>query len=125
MSLDVNFNESLTNDIVSFEQLGPEVPFTTPCWDLIINSFDISLFLWIWTHPLLQIEVWVNLNNRMANSVNPDETACYEPSHLDLHCLQSYFKGLDKIGYQVNSFLISSQKHMLLVLIRSALPRRF
>ena len=24
VSLDVNFNESLTNDIVSFEQLGPE-----------------------------------------------------------------------------------------------------
>ena len=25
VSLDVNFNESLTNDIVSFEQLGPGV----------------------------------------------------------------------------------------------------
>ena len=25
VSLDVNFNESLTNDIVSFEQLGPEL----------------------------------------------------------------------------------------------------
>ena len=25
VSLDVNFNQSLTNDIVSFEQLGPEV----------------------------------------------------------------------------------------------------
>ena len=25
VSLDVNFNESLTNDIVSFEQLGPVV----------------------------------------------------------------------------------------------------
>ena len=24
VSLDLNFNESLTNDIVSFEQLGPE-----------------------------------------------------------------------------------------------------
>ena len=24
VSLDVNFNESLTNDVVSFEQLGPE-----------------------------------------------------------------------------------------------------
>ena len=24
VSLDVNFNESLTNDIISFEQLGPE-----------------------------------------------------------------------------------------------------
>ena len=26
VSLDVNFNESLTNDIVSFEQQGPDVP---------------------------------------------------------------------------------------------------
>ena len=25
ISLDVNFNESLTNDVISFEQLGPEV----------------------------------------------------------------------------------------------------
>ena len=27
VSLDVNFNESLTNDIVSFEQLGPDGSF--------------------------------------------------------------------------------------------------
>ena len=26
----------------------------------------------------------------MANSVDPVETAPYEPSHLDLHCLQRY-----------------------------------
>ena len=26
----------------------------------------------------------------MANSVDPDEMAHYEPSHLDLHCLQKY-----------------------------------
>ena len=25
----------------------------------------------------------------MANSVDQDETAHYEPSHLDLHCLQN------------------------------------
>ena len=24
----------------------------------------------------------------MSNSADPDETAHYEPSHLDLHCLQ-------------------------------------
>ena len=24
---------------------------------------------------------------RLANSVDPDEMAHYEPSHLDLHCL--------------------------------------
>ena len=27
---------------------------------------------------------------RMANSVDPDEMAHYEPSHLDLHCLHRY-----------------------------------
>ena len=26
----------------------------------------------------------------MANSVDSDETACYEPSRLDLHCLHSF-----------------------------------
>ena len=26
----------------------------------------------------------------MANNVDPDETTRYEPSHLDLHCLQNY-----------------------------------
>ena len=26
----------------------------------------------------------------MTNSVDPDEMAYYEPSHLDLHCLQKY-----------------------------------
>ena len=29
-------------------------------------------------------------NNRMANSVDPDEMACHELSHLDLHCLHRY-----------------------------------
>ena len=27
----------------------------------------------------------------MANSVDPDEMACYEPSHRDLHCLHGYW----------------------------------
>ena len=26
----------------------------------------------------------------MANSVDPDEVACYELFHLDLHCLHQY-----------------------------------
>ena len=30
------------------------------------------------------------MNNRIANSVDPDEMAHYEPSHLDLHCLQRH-----------------------------------
>ena len=29
--------------------------------------------------------------NRMANSVDSDEMAHYEPSHLDLHCLHRYW----------------------------------
>ena len=37
MSLDVNFNESLTNDIVSFEQLGPGLQISKKFWQLIPN----------------------------------------------------------------------------------------
>ena len=28
---------------------------------------------------------------RKANDVDPDETARYEPSHLELHCLHRYW----------------------------------
>ena len=41
----------------------------------------------------------------MANNVDPDETARYGPSHLDLHCLQRYpcwsaeMKGLNLLYY--------------------------
>ena len=37
--------------------------------------------------PLLQIGISFKNQNRMANSVDPDGTAHYEPSHQDLHCL--------------------------------------
>ena len=32
----------------------------------------------------------LKIQYRIANSVDPDETARYEPSHLVLHCLQKY-----------------------------------
>ena len=32
------------------------------------------------------------INNRIANSIDPDDMAHYELSHLDLHCLQRYMK---------------------------------
>ena len=47
------------------------------------------------------------MKNRMANSVESDERAYYEPSHLGLHCLQKYmswstelkvFRVLDTLG---------------------------
>ena len=45
VSLDVNFNESLTNDVVSFEQLGPAVQvdvtraeFWADIWDMFYNK---------------------------------------------------------------------------------------
>ena len=34
---------------------------------------------------------------QIANSVDPDETAHYEPSHLDLHCLLFGIKILNDI----------------------------
>ena len=65
----------------------------------------------------------------MADSADPDQ-----PTDLDLHCLQrqdisrlsrtrvKVNIGLDKSGFQINILLISPQKHMLWVLIRSATP---
>ena len=39
----------------------------------------------------MQIEVSViKHKRRMANSVDPDETTHYKPSHLDLHCLDRH-----------------------------------
>ena len=51
VSLNVNFNESLTNDIVSFEQLGPSLQLSFLCVffeskdnlvDFYCNSLDIA-----------------------------------------------------------------------------------
>ena len=39
---------------------------------------------------MLQIRISVKNQNRMSNSVEPDETAHYEPSHQDLHCLHRH-----------------------------------
>ena len=46
-------------------------------WNLPILNSDTSI---------IANGVFDKIKNRMANSVDPD----YEPSHLDLHCLQKY-----------------------------------
>ena len=49
-----------------------------------MNFFNLGAW------SLLQIEMSVKNQNRMANSVEPDETAHYEPPHQALHCLHRY-----------------------------------
>ena len=60
-----------------------------------------------WTFPSSNLDMSTASNRgfnkkskiRMANSVDPDETARYEPSHLDLHCLHRYqFRSAGKKG---------------------------
>ena len=66
-----------------------------------VMNFMSSLFIpafMKWTLPSLNLDTSIvanrditqNINNRTANSVDPDVTVHYEPSHLDLHCLQKY-----------------------------------
>ena len=50
-----------------------------------------------WTYPLLNLDMSIVANRdvsqnqiRMKNSGDPDETAQYEPSHQDLHCLHMF-----------------------------------
>ena len=44
---------------------------------------------------ILQTAVTIKNQNRIANSVDPDETAHDEPSHRDLHCLHCYLVCLE------------------------------
>ena len=54
----------------------------------------------------------------MANSIDPDETAHYEPSHLDLHCLQKYLSwsnglaGLTQLLYVYAEWILTA--HILI-----------
>ena len=42
--------------------------------------------------------------NGMADSVDPDETAHYKPSHLDLHCLHRYlFRSAGVKGFNLKT----------------------
>ena len=50
----------------------------------------------------------------MSNSIDPDETAHYEPSHLDLRCLQKPVTGTCIIAYgseRVTAFLYSTKTY--------------
>ena len=52
----------------------------------------------------------------MVNSVDPDEMARYEPSHLDLHCLHRYW--LWSAGLKgVASPLVSHLTHIMLKVV--------
>ena len=51
-----------------------------------------------WTCPLLLMGMAVKNQNRMANSVAPDEMAYYEPSYTELNCLHRIWpRGYKKI----------------------------
>ena len=56
-------------------------------------------YLCIWTHHCCKQGFQSHVNNRIGNSVDPDETARYEPSHLDLHCVQKYLYWFGLHGY--------------------------
>ena len=61
VSLDVNFNESLTNDVISFEQLGPDNRLMNDKFhkkmiiitDLLIIDHLISVFVTLTYLPLV------------------------------------------------------------------------
>ena len=56
---DQSFNETLTNDIVSFEQLGPAAFDTTSLLDLLGNIMWLWLFLYIfYTTDDIQEHTW-------------------------------------------------------------------
>ena len=78
-------------------------PSSTP-----LSASPLSTKFLTWTLPDLNLETStlqkgfsVKINNRNANSVDPDKTARCEPSHQDMHCLKGICIGLyrDENGY--------------------------
>ena len=55
------------------------------------SSVCVCFFFFVrfWTGPLLQLGI-PDKKSIKANSVDPDETAHYQPSHIDLRCLHKY-----------------------------------
>ena len=53
----------------------------------------------------------------MADSVDPDETAHYEPSHVDLHCLHASVL-VWRVERVIDLYLIFSEKIDLEILFR-------
>ena len=53
-----------------------------------------------------------NHHNRMANSVDPDEMAHYEPSHQDLHYLQRYLVLVCRVERDKESIHLQIKKGM-------------
>ena len=54
------------------------------------------------------------IKNRMADSVDPDEMAHYEQSHLDLHCLHRYwFWSAGLKGFIQSFFWHIRKKHLI------------
>ena len=60
----------------------------------------------------------------MSNSVDPDEMAHYEPSHLDLRCLQkpiviTYGSERVHVCYSYNHKVLNSFLHCILQMFRN------
>ena len=51
------------------------------------------------------------INNRMANSVDPDEMAHNEPSHPDLHCFQRYLFLVCRLKWLKRLFRLTYEKY--------------
>ena len=76
VSLDVNFNESLTNDVVSFEQLGPDVflisPQTIHCW------YSLEAYCWGASNKYTQRRfLWWNKENNYLISIWTKVLSCF------------------------------------------------
>ena len=71
VSLDVNFNESLTNDIVSFEQLGPECYLKEVCADIFLQVVqDYSSLVILRIEIVFFLDFYENMMWNMQNKLS-------------------------------------------------------
>ena len=75
--------------VVSLVKLAGNLPSVSSLTLSVPSAFFLSFFFFLFLiNYRLERSLYVKLKDRMSNSIDQDETAHYEPSHLDLYCLQ-------------------------------------
>ena len=104
------FNIDLKTKTVVFRN-KTSLTLSVPNFRRHLSYVFFFFFFFFLTNCPLERDSYVKLKDRMSNSVDPDETAHYEPSHLDLCYLQNPILiacGSERIKHNADNSLLNT-----------------
>ena len=78
-------------------------------------QLHLSSAFFVFNKLFLERSLYVEVERLNVNSVDPDETSHYKPSHLDLHCLQKPISSIIAYGSEkVNRIYLPDNTYEIL-----------